>query len=284
MTHPRQIAHRLRWYMLIVGMLFEFAAVAWVFGPLIWPSDAEWGPYGLLYTPLALTEDDKTAYLINAILVVGLLLLAQYVFLRPGRLLTIHLTGRGRPLKSAVIVAAAMAMLLTLGAFSLVLELFNKWGTLISPTNQGPTLSSMGGIWVGMIGVWAIWAALFFRYWRDGDRYTQLGRIVRAMVAGSILETIVAAPVQAFASRQDDCYCARGSYTTLVCAGAVLFWAFGPGIVLLFLRESYRRARLFPHCHKCGYDLRGNLGICSECGTPAAVSDEEAPQREEYRA
>jgi len=269
MTRASRIAHRWRRGILTAGVLFELAAVAWILGPHV-ATFGDWGLGGVLGTPLCVPPDpDEYLYLINAIVLVGLLFLAQWVFLLPSRLLPIRLTARGRPLRSAVIVVAAMCMLLTLGVFSLVLELLNLWKPFISPMDYGPAWSAMAGIWVGMIGVWAIWAVLLFRYWRDCDRYTHLGKVVRALIAGSVVEAIIAAPVQAFAARQDDCYCERGSYTTLVCSGAVLFWAFGPGIVLLFLREDYRWARLFPHCQKCGYDLRGGLRVCPECGTRA---------------
>jgi len=272
MTRASQIAHRWRRGLLVAGVFFELAAVIWILGPYL-ATFGDGDPAGVLGTPLCVPpiQADEDEYLLNAGVLVGLLLLAQWVFLLPSRLLPIRLTARGRPLRSAVIVAAAMGMLLTLGAFTLVLELFDLWKPIISPVdpvNVAPTLPSMTDIWVGMIIVWAIWALLLFRYWRDGDCYTQLSKIVRALIAGSVVEAIVAAPVQAFASRQNDCYCERGSYTTLVCSGVVLFWAFGPGIVLLFLREHYRRAKLFPHCQKRGYDLRGGLLICPECGTP----------------
>lgn len=267
MTRASRIAHRWRRALLVTGVLFELAALAWIPSPYL-ASVSNCGFAGILGTPLCVSySPDDDEYLVNIVIAVGLLFLAQWLFLFPSRMLPIRLTARGRPLRSAVIVAAAMGMLLTLGAFSLVLELFNLWKPFISPVDYGPALSSLAGIWAGMIGVWAVWAALFFRYWQGGDRYSQLTQVVRALFAGSVVEAIVAAPVQAFA-RQDDCYCDRGSYTTLVCSGAVLFWAFGPGIVLLFLREHYRRARLFPHCQKCGYDLRGSLRVCPECGTP----------------
>jgi len=290
MTRASRIARRWRRVLLIVGGFFELAAVAWIFWPYlatVFGVDQELAGVGVLGTPLCVPPSpaDEHEYLVNVVVVVGLLLLSQWVFLLPSRLLPIRLTARGRPLRSAVIVAAGMGMLLTLGAFSLVLELLKLWKPIISPGDHGPAWSSsMAGIWAGMIGVWAVWAALLFRYWRDGDRYTQLSRIVRALVAGSVVEAIVAAPVQAFAARQDDCYCELGSYTTLVCSGAVLFWAFGPGIVLLFLRERYRRARLFPHCQKCGYDLRGGPVVCPECGTPLAPYQREAAQRDECSA
>jgi hypothetical protein len=41
---------------------------------------------------------------------------------------------------------------------------------------------------------------------------------------------------------EDDCWCARGSYTALVFSATVMLWAFGPGLLFLFLREArYRR-------------------------------------------
>ena len=68
--------------------------------------------------------------------------------------------------------------------------------------------------------------------------------MIRGLIAGSVLEVMVAVPVHVWAARQRDCYCCRGSYTTLVIAGTVLIWAFGPGIILLYMREKYRRAKL----------------------------------------
>jgi len=270
MTRASRIAHRWRSSLLVTGVLFELAALAWILGPTL-ASVSYCGFVGILGTPLCVFYiPDDHEYVANIVIVVGLLFFAQWAFLLPNRLLPIRLTARGRPLRSAVVVAAAMGMLLTLGAFSLVLELLNLWKPFISPVDYGPALSSLAGIWAGMIGVWAIGTGILFRYWRDGDRYTQLTRVVRALIAASVVEAIVAAPVQAFA-RQDDCYCDRGGYSSLVCSGAVLFWAFGPGIVLLFLRKHYRRARLFPHCQKCGYDLRGGMRVCPECGTPDMV-------------
>ena len=72
-----------------------------------------------------------------------------------------------------------------------------------------------------------------------------------------------------FATREDDCYCARNSYTTLIFGCTALLWAFGPGVVLPFMREKYRleKSRL---CPRCGYGLHGTIaagrGGCPECG------------------
>ena len=98
-------------------------------------------------------------------------------------------------------------------------------------------------------------------------------KVIKGLVAGSFLEIFVAVPVHVWAARQRECYCCRGTYTTLIFAGAVLLWAFGPGIVLLYKREAYRREKLLHGqaiaCPRCGYDLRGNeSGVCPECGEP----------------
>lgn len=275
MTKSQRTAYRFRWWLLALGLVFEMLAMGFVLAPLLITKIGEFEPIGLMGTPLYLIDSDEFGYLVHALVVLGFLMLGQWFFLRPSRLLAIRLTAHGRPLNASVVVAAAMAMLLTLGAFSLVLECFGRWKPFVFPNNQGGHLIPPGliGIWAGMLVVWCFWALLFHRYWRDGDRYTQLGRMVRALVAGSMLEAIIATPVQAYASRQTDCYCERGSYTTLVCSGAVLFWAFGPGIVLLFLRENYRRSRLFPRCHGCGYDLRGSGERCPECGRTVLAGD-----------
>jgi hypothetical protein len=69
-----------------------------------------------------------------------------------------------------------------------------------------------------------------------------MGRVVRGLIAGSVLEMLVAVPI--YVTREDDCYCARGSYAGLVFGVTVILWAFGPGVFLLFMREKRRREKL----------------------------------------
>ncbi len=66
--------------------------------------------------------------------------------------------------------------------------------------------------------------------------------MIRGLIGGSVLELFVAIPV--YATRQDDCYCARGSYAGVIFGGTVLVWAFGPGVLFLFAREKERRKKL----------------------------------------
>ena len=113
-----------------------------------------------------------------------------------------RLTAEGRPLRSAVIVASTMAMLLTAGMFALVLELPDWWEPF---WDAGDPWIVWVAMWSAMLLLWAVWAWVFFVYWRHGDCYTQLSRMIRGLVAGSLLEVLVAVPVHAWATRQREC-------------------------------------------------------------------------------
>jgi hypothetical protein len=284
MTKPLKHAKRIRTAILVVGIVYTLLALAWIVWPWfamkfgIWDQDT-WQPVGYIATPVltgpvvnlisGLFAAEADVYLAFTALILGLLLLSQWALLRPGRGLTARLAAHGRPMKAAIFSAAAMAMLLSVGLIALVLEVPDLWAPnmeRIERNERGPMIL----LYSGMAALWILWSLVFYAYWRSGDRYTQLTRMIRALVAGSLLEAVVAVPVHVWVMRQRDCYCLRGTYTTLVFAGTVLLWAFGPGVVLLFLREKYRRERLIHRCDNCDYDLTGNTsGVCPECGTAA---------------
>ena len=241
---------------------------------MVFPSE-DTHRWGLVGTPLVmgalLTKmlgfDDFWQARVDGPLLLGLLLLLQWCFLRPRRKWIVHLTEVGRPMKTSLITAGFMAMLLTIGLAATLMELIDIW------TQIAQRRWTVYIFWTVMTVLWGAWGGVFYVYWREGDRYTQMGRMVRGLLAGSVLELLVATPVQALNPNRSNCYCVLGSYTTLVFAGTVSMWCFGPGLMLLFLREKYRRQRLVarPQCWTCGYDLRGlslddETAACPECG------------------
>lgn len=282
MTRAKQTAYRFRRLILIAGIFYTFISIVWVFLPLAsknfssvlhdnFPGD--FTPAGIIGAPIPiyfLESLNDLGYGIGATLFFGLLFFSQWWFLRPRSGRTILLNTTGKPLKSAVIIASCMAMLLTVGAVAIVLELFKKWASLLNPDPYGMIA------WISMLLIWSIWAWIFYVYWRQGDRYTQFGKMIRGLVAGSVIEALVAVPVHIVATRKTQCYCEHGSYTSLVFSGTVLLWAFGPGIYLLYQREKYRLQRLFPVCDQCGYDLRASKEICPECGTPVPANSRQS--------
>lgn len=244
MTKNQQTAYRLRHIILVAGILFTTAGIIWTLLPFFFSLEDFAGLFGtvLIFNPLA--AESGLIYGINVVVVLGIILLAQWAFLRPGKGWTVRMSTVGRPLKTSIFAASLMAMLLTTGLIALLLELPDWWQPLLASDDNDFSTYSALVIWAVMLVVWGVWAWIFFVYWRQGDRYTQLGKMIRGLVAGSILETIIAVPVHVWATRQRECYCCRGTYTTLILAATVLIWAFGPGIVLLYMREKRRMDKL----------------------------------------
>ncbi|MBN2452130.1 MAG: hypothetical protein JXR77_17220 [Lentisphaeria bacterium] len=140
---------------------------------------------------------------------------------------------RRRRLLLPVLVAAAMVALLTAAMALALAEL--------SRQEEQPW---MGALLWGLLGVsWVGWGALFYAHCRQVDRYRALRRMTLWILGGSLVELIGSAVAHAIVSRRPGCLV--GVCTTLgISAGVcVMLWAFGPGIVLLFLRDRHASAR-----------------------------------------
>lgn len=252
------LARRLRFALLVLGLALTAGWLLWVLWPEAW-EDVVDPPAGLLGTPIVLADGEEE-YRAFAFPFVGIVLLTQWLFLRPRRGWTVRLGEHGRKLGLAAFGAAFAAALLTAGLVATLLEIPDWWTELYEEGGMAPLL-------LAVLGLWVLWTVVFYAYWRAGDESTRLTRIVRGLVAGSFLEILVATPVHITCYKRDDCYCARGSYTGLVFGGTALVWAFGPGIVLLYLHERKRRTKLLRECPHCGHDLRGSAATtCPKCG------------------
>jgi len=172
-------------------------------------------------------------YGFNLAIFFGCMLLTQWFFLRPRRGWTLGLGETARPMKTAVVAAAFLAMMLTVGAILTVLELIELSDDAID--NEWVVPVAATAVWIG-------WALLFYAYWKKGTRLDQLQRMAHRLIVGSVLELFVATGVFVLKPDTENCWCARGSYAGLVFGATVMIWAFGPGLLFLFLRESrYRR-------------------------------------------
>ena len=238
------MAYRLRWVLLVLALICLSAGLWWTAGPLMSGDQDEGGtrivpvvflPTTWLAANLGL-DPEFNNYPVQLALFFGLLLLTQWMFLRPRRGWRLRLAETGRPMKTAVAAAAYMAMMLTLAATAVVLELVDVWDDITDDEESAKYV--MGTLLI----LWILWAAVFYLYWRSGTRFHQLRTMARGLIAGSLLELFVAAGVFIWKEDPDGCYCARGSYTGLVFGATIMIWAFGPGLLFLFLREKrYRR-------------------------------------------
>jgi hypothetical protein len=182
---------------------------------------------------------------------------------------------RGRRMAFSLVFGSAMAGLLTFGLIATALNFFNAWDTGLESVERSAGelgLAPLGGwgVLLLLVGVpWAFWAAVFGVLW-TGEWIDRFRRMYKLLVAGTCLELLITIPVDVEVRRRTRCYCGEGTFFSLIIGVTMMFWTFGPGVVLLFLtRRMQRREALLRVCAKCGYDLRGLRATrCPECGTP----------------
>jgi hypothetical protein len=236
--------------------------VVWLALPLMGESRPKIAAWGVAGTPLAFFPGEVLG---NNAGFLGLMLLAQWAFLRPIRRTMKRGAEAGRPRWHAVLAVAFIATLLCTALVATLLELPDWWKPLVDPNDSG---RGMWSVCLGMIAVWIAWGFVFWVYFRRGDFLAKSEVVVRALIRGSCLELLVAIPTHGFAYRRvtNDCYCERGSYTGLVFGSAVLLWAFGPGLALLYWREKQRREPILQRlCPQCGAVLDPAAAPGSRC-------------------
>lgn len=107
------------------------------------------------------------------------------------------------------------------------------------------------------------------RGWLDWPRYRILSRISGALFAGSLLELLATVPAHVIVIRRPGCLVGLGTMLGIIAGLNVMFFSFGPMVLLLFLRPRYRRELALgsQFCEVCGYDLRASPQRCPECGS-----------------
>lgn len=179
------------------------------------------------------------------------------------------------PVRPRRLVAPAIAAGLVMAGVSLglIIALHELWET--------------SGAWASyllllVLGLWAAWACIFYVYCSGLDRFAAVRRMVLAMLAGSLLQLMATVPSHLVVSRRPECMAGMGTALGIFLAITGMFWAFGPGIVLLFWAET--RKRLPGCCPGCGYELRGLSQLrCPECGRAFTFAEIGAtPQEMDY--
>lgn len=248
MTRYQGIASRFRWVLLGLWILCLLAGTLWMLGPLFEEDDYGFGLVGTPGMAIAghlyyLLVDTAIGYCVIVAFYLALFFLTQWFFLGSRHLWKPQLKETGIPLKRAAVGAGFCAALISAG---LVYSLVDLFGPLFDMSffEEAPTLTDYLKHLFLLIPLvlWIVWAIVFALYLRQGDSLTKTGKLIRGLIGGSLLELFVSIPV--YATRQEECYCARGSYAGLVLGTTALLWAFGPGIILLFIREKHRRGEL----------------------------------------
>jgi hypothetical protein len=150
----------------------------------------------------------------------------------------VRITG-GRPVRKRHIFWTILATLIATGAMIAAMAL-GVWEYVDNtPAMKDATPGQVAAVYVvlGLVGVlWLAWSILFAFYGGKRDKGL-MPRVVRFMLAGSILELLVAVPTHAIARWRG--YCCAGFFTFwgLATGVSVLLLAFGPGVLMLFVRR-----------------------------------------------
>lgn len=233
----------IRLIILLCAALLGFTAL--LFNPFTIQKDV-FG-YGILGTPFGFVWPfDWQEELVSLAVTFGFLavfLLSEWLFLLPRGRLSLRFGTQRRSRLQAAIGGAFIAMLLTIGLTATIMELSNVWDNWLGAeiTFRGITWKGIYSFWIAMTVAWAVWAVIFYVYYRDADHHTAVARMTRVLLGGTVLELLISIPTYVRAlPAQDECRCGKGSYTGLAFGCTAAFWLFGPGVYLLFLRERRR--------------------------------------------
>lgn len=162
----------------------------------------------------------------------GLALLQAALLVVPVRL------ARGRPVTRRwllwpILATVLLGAILAGGMLMVVAE-----GLNMATPFHWREMAAVGGLWV----LWGILFGLFA--WRRGPE-TFMSRLVKFLLAGSILELLVAVPTHVYVRARGECCAGLGTMWGLAAGLAILPMAFGPAVFALFVRR-YRMLRPFP--------------------------------------
>jgi hypothetical protein len=140
-----------------------------------------------------------------------------------------------RALVLPVLVSGLMAGLLALGALFTLMELCR-----LSRCSWGEWLSSFAMFLVIPILVWAVWAVVFYGLGRRQPAINAAAEQSSRLLAGSILELLVAIPTHIVARNRHECCAGIYSFVGLTLGMSVMLFAYGPAVFFLFVARWQR--------------------------------------------
>lgn len=99
------------------------------------------------------------------------------------------------------------------------------------------------GLWIpaSLLGFWALWAGILFWVTRRSPPLAAVRRIWRILLAGSILELLIAVPTHVIVRQRNECCAGFFTFVGLVTGSCVMLLSLGPGVYFLL---AERRARI----------------------------------------
>lgn len=102
---------------------------------------------------------------------------------------------------------------------------------------------STAKIFAWWAGLWLFWAILFYLYLRDSPRL--ITRLVSWLLAGSVLELLIAIPCHLIVRQRNECTEPAVTSFGVVTGIAIMLLSFGPSVLLLYRKRLNAYAK--PH-------------------------------------
>ncbi len=230
------------WYLLVLG-LYALALLG-LSVPLLWTGYG-WGWFGVVKDEASLPQvlgilgGEGAPWLAGWIV---LMLLAQILLLAVPVALTRQRPVRQRSVWTTVL-ASGFCMALLAWLFLIDLYVLVDGGEGKGTVRLVPGLAS-AVLWCTVavaLGVWGIWARIFYRMWRPEGGVDWMAQICRFLLAGSILELLVAVPCHVASRHRNDCCAHLGTFLGIVAGTSVMLLSFGPGVLFLFAERMRRK-------------------------------------------
>jgi hypothetical protein len=161
------------------------------------------------------------------LIALGLMIMSQAIFIFGTGTIELCKPIKRRRLLLPTIAASLMIAILA-GALSMSLAEF-----FIVDTHNRAENISCGGFLVSWLG----WGILFYVYTRKKERFQVMRRLATAVFSGSLIELLAAVPLHLVVSRRPGCFVGLSTMMGIIAGIYVMFWAFGPGIALLFIKK-----------------------------------------------
>jgi hypothetical protein len=163
-------------------------------------------------------------------LALAAMVITQLVFLLGAGTIELCRPIRKRRLLLPILIASGMMTLLVAGGAVAMVELC-----------KAKNFPQPEWLWIAL--VWLVWAVIFFLHCRKLERWRVLKRLVQIVLAGSLVDLLATVPAHLVVIRRPGCLVGLGTAAGIAAGICAMFWAFGPGIALLFFRERHQAER-----------------------------------------
>lgn len=139
-----------------------------------------------------------------------------------------------RPVLVPILAAGLMAGFLVVGLGLGLMELL-----------QGNVIEE-AGLWTALgagAATWFFWAAWFSRRLRGQEPWSAVRQQGRSLLAGSVLELLVAVPVHVVVRQRTYCCAGFSSFVGIAAGISVMLFAFGPAVLVLLHHRLNHRLR-----------------------------------------